>query len=280
MPTPTVTPIDLKPPREWLDKFPLSREEVKALNISLEWAIRLPTTLNTFQRELSLDISTMKKFQADIDILVKLYIKLRTYGEDYRANVLPSILSIAKDLRVHSSLVESHYGAVYSGLEDFKNKDNNHDWPRMLISQVAQRVTLQMDRTSNTIKTAVDQLSTLKDKISADRLVALDNSDRLKAEPVMRYSNDKAQATSLEIIQLQYDVFLDSLFEIVGNTTTIIAILGSMRDQLVSIRDGLNIIREAVRGEEVPANLVASDSPNSVYREWQELSTNLSELLS
>lgn len=287
-------PIDLKPPQEWLDNFPLSRKEVKALNTSFKWALQLPTTLEDLQRELSFDRSALETFRGDLDPLVRFYAKFLTYAEDYRDNIFPSIVSLPRDLKVYSATVESYYSIVYSTLRDLRDKDTGHDWSRNLVKHVIQKLTTHMDGISHVAQTVVEKLSALKDKIDVDRLAVLEHFDHLKKKidsgakkrssqgkslkPSSKHQND---GTIFEVILLQYDLFGDSLYDVLRNATATITIVNSMRVQFIRIRDDFNTILENTQAkdvESIPANLLGSDSPKAVYRLWNELSAIISEL--
>jgi hypothetical protein len=313
----TVTlPIDLKPPQEWLDNFPLSRQEIKDLNKSFEGALRLPQTLDEFQKELSFDKSSLEMFQDDIEPLVKLYIQFCSHAEDYRNQIFPSIVSIPRSLRSHCTIVVSYYGALYSAIDDFKDEDADHDWASRIVDHVSHRVVSQMDRISHVAETVVEKLVTLKNRIDSDSMVVQEHISRLKkkkrdgclsgellgtgdtgkrssqktesgkalAQPpgnVPLKVNHQDEESSLEVIQLQYDLFGDALREIVGKIVQTIAIVDAMRDKFKIISGNFNTIRARTTEEtsgSIPGNLLAPDLPEEVFGKWEELSIVISGL--
>jgi hypothetical protein len=288
-----VMPIDLKPPKDWLDNFPLSRTEFKELHTSFERALQLPTTLEAFQKDLSFDRSAMEMFRGDLDPLIKFYAKLFTYAKDYKDNVLPSFNSLPRDLMSYAGSVQSYYPVVYSALKDFSDKDGGHEWSMMLINHVTQKVTSNMDQFSHTAQVVIDKLSKLKVEIDVDMLGVPENLDRLRKKLASRKgtvyagkrssqnrSKYKDEASALEVILLQFDILGDALCEILKNTTATILIVNSMRDQFVSIRDDFNTLVDKTQDVgSIPANLLAPDSPKIVYGQWRELEEILGDYI-
>jgi len=283
-------PIDLQPPHDWLSDFPLSRSPIKKLKEFFECAVSLPQTLQEFQKDISFDESSVEEvrhylyfhltnwilflaqFREYIDLLVDFFIKFRTHAQNYNGNILSSINSIPRILKSYIYAVEPSYRAIYSAIDDLKDKGADHDSSRMIIGGIAHRVTSQMNRLSDVAEVIVGKLTRLKDEINDDKAVIPAIISRLKTKKSIRHEDE---ASPLEYMRLEYVLWLDMLQGILENINITITIVSSMRDQFLSIRDGFDTIRENTRNEAmgfISPDFIARDPPEHVvFRKWNEL---------
>lgn len=284
-----MAPIALQPPPDWLNDFPLSRRQFKDLPKSFQEALHLPSTSQELQQQLFFKTPATDGLQGDIDALVKVYTRFHTHAVNYRDNIFPSIISLARTLKSHTSSVASYYGALYSALARFKYQNTDDSkWAGTRIADTVKmvdvlttEVTAQMQRLSENAVKDVSLLYALSEDIRGDKSTVQTNLDNLRQKKIQDVeggitSKDPSQAEGTEtgipqvkdltqstgkipeaspspsvIIAQRNDLLCGTFDTILDNIAAAITTINEMQKHIDGIHSDFDIIRNVTSGAQV-----------------------------
>jgi len=177
-----MTQIDLSPPADWLEDFPLSKPPFRELNNSVEWVLRLPKNVDELRKELSFSDASVNKVREDMESLVEIYVNVHTTAIKYKSDILPSIITLARNLNAHASIVNRYYDVLYDAVKSLIDGEVGLSWsPTDLIGLITNHIRRRMSQLINMAGKTASEVNGIKDRFDDYKSHVTKNVGRLKA---------------------------------------------------------------------------------------------------